>query len=625
MGTARSLARDPVLRALVALAAVALVVFASGWGGVEARVVLFWIIQVGLDVIFFLGSLRLVRLLALPPPIRRFWRLVAVSGFFFTAADTLQTVVATRSRGTTAVDPGIVQTLVVLAGVGCTVWAMLRHPIQAEGRARLRWWLDAATVMVGAGVFAWYFSVSQSGHRDAADLAVVLVGTGIMLVCALGLIKLLLGGNAPFTRPAGWAGGLSVAFSGVFLGGGKALTESLPLGLVLALRLLPLILLAATPRIQEVQLRADPDVLVHRPRRYSPLPYLAVASTHGLLIGALLGAGLGTRTWGVLAGVIAGTALVVVRQLVAFTDNARLLASLDEAVLATRRQEERFRSLVQHASDLTLVATGLGTITYASPAAHRILGVGPDELIGRRVTERLHPDDRPAVWRTARELSRTAGATITSQIRARHADGSWRWLEFAGTNLLHDPSVGGLICNVRDITDARQFQERLRYQATHDALTGLANRALFDEQSRVDTAGDRRAGDTMGVLALDLNDFKIVNDTLGHHVGDALLTAVAERLLGCVRPTDTVARLGGDEFAILLPGVSEREADAVAVRITEALVSPVWVDDHRLTVRASIGTAVGRLEEVGVLLRAADEAMYRDKRDKRGTKQAAVR
>ncbi|HET9518118.1 MAG TPA: GGDEF domain-containing protein [Actinoplanes sp.] len=168
------------------------------------------------------------------------------------------------------------------------------------------------------------------------------------------------------------------------------------------------------------------------------------------------------------------------------------------------------------------------------------------------------------------------------------------------------------------MSEAYALQEQLRHKATHDTLTLLANRALFDERIKRAQEADSSAGAPVAVLLIDLDDFKQVNDTLGHHVGDGLLIAVADRLRQCVRQTDTVARLGGDEFAVLLPAATPEDARAVADRMTAALQQPAQVEGHRLPLRASIGVATGSVSEADWLLRAADLAMYEVKQNGKG-------
>ncbi|QIN79146.1 PAS domain S-box protein [Rubrobacter marinus] len=287
-----------------------------------------------------------------------------------------------------------------------------------------------------------------------------------------------------------------------------------------------------------------------------------------------------------------------------------------EAEDALKESEQRFRSLVQNASDLITVLTADGVVLYESPAIEGMLGYAPEELIGSTTFDLIHPDDAPRVLRAFAKLSEDSGANPYIEYRFRHADGSWRHLESSGANLLDEPSVRGIVVNSRDVTERKALEERLTHQALHDGLTALPNRALF--MDRLGHALDRGEAHA-AVLFVDLDDFKVVNDSLGHEVGDRMLVAVGERLGTCLRPEDTLARLGGDEFAVLLEDVrGSDEATGAAGRIAEALRDPFTLGEHEVFVSASIGIALGggdpRPGLPDDLLRQADMAMYEAKK-----------
>ena len=303
--------------------------------------------------------------------------------------------------------------------------------------------------------------------------------------------------------------------------------------------------------------------------------------------------------------------------------NSRDVSERKRSEEELRRAEERFRSLVQNALDVITLVGADGTISYESPSVERVLGYKPEELIGTNILDHVHPEDVGRVRSSLAEGLNVVGTTGKKiECRFRHADGSWRHLEALGNNLLRDPSVGSIVINSRDVTERKELEERLEHQAFHDPLTGLPNRALLSERFEQAAGRADRAGKHLAILYLDLDGFKEVNDSLGHEAGDKLLVAVAGRLGAHSRLGDTVARLGGDEFCVLAEDVGGCEGAArVAGRVRGALREPFLVEGRRIPVSASIGRAVrapGEDASLDRLLREADAAMYRAKKEKNG-------
>ncbi len=299
-------------------------------------------------------------------------------------------------------------------------------------------------------------------------------------------------------------------------------------------------------------------------------------------------------------------------------------AAAHEAALV-RRSEKRFRAMIQHASDVVLIATASGAITYQSPATETSWGYAPKELRDRSLAELIHPDDVAAARDVWGQALATAGAIRTTELRLRDKPGTWHCFEQTLTNLLHEPAVAGMVINLRNIDERKTFEQQLAQQAFYDSLTGLPNRALFQDRLRQALVRSGRRQNSIALLFLDLDNFKLVNDSLGHQAGDLLLVEAGKRLRASVRAGDTVARLGGDEFVVLLEHISG-EADTLPVveAIRQQLVRPFMVGQRTLVVSASIGIALGatQQDQAEALLRNADVAMYRAKA--RGKGQYAV-
>ncbi len=296
-------------------------------------------------------------------------------------------------------------------------------------------------------------------------------------------------------------------------------------------------------------------------------------------------------------------------------------AALTEDLLIQQSQK-RFASLVQNSSDVVTVLDADTSVRYASPSAARVLGFDPAQLEGTRVADLIHADDKTRVLAFLTSLHEAEGHTGLIEFRIRHHDGTYLFVETLRTNLMHDPNVHGIVLNTRDISERKAFEEQLSHQAFHDSVTGLANRALFHD--RVTHAVERQERDhkPVAVLFMDLDDFKTVNDSLGHVAGDQLLAEVGERLKSTLRAADTAARLGGDEFAILLEDGGEGiQAADVAERVMEVLEDPFLLEGKEVFVRASLGIAVvedGQTGDAEELLRNADVAMYMAKERGKG-------
>lgn len=308
---------------------------------------------------------------------------------------------------------------------------------------------------------------------------------------------------------------------------------------------------------------------------------------------------------------------------------AALAAMNHRAETVRRRSEERFRALVQNAMDVITVLGPAGRITFDSPSVTSVLGFHTGARLGELGADTLHPDDQHAARDLFARVLADPDTRQRLQCRVRRADGSYLWADLSITNLLDNPAVGGIVVNARDISESRDLQEQMSHQASHDALTGLPNRRFFNDRlsstlrpPAATDAGRTPADDTTGapvrataLIFIDLDQFKPVNDRLGHEAGDDLLRQVSERFLACVRPTDTLARVGGDEFIIVIDDITQvADATRVAARLIDALAEPFRLGEHEVRVGASVGVSLaGFGEDPDDALRRADSAMYRAK------------
>ncbi|GAA4603230.1 diguanylate cyclase (GGDEF)-like protein/PAS domain S-box-containing protein [Actinoplanes octamycinicus] len=285
------------------------------------------------------------------------------------------------------------------------------------------------------------------------------------------------------------------------------------------------------------------------------------------------------------------------------------------AEINQRDSEAYFRTLIQSTADVILILDGDDTIRYASPSGIKLFGaILP---VGTPMAALITEDAQEALRDVLSRLRRGHGGLAGVELTARGAGGRRMLLECDLRNHLDDPTVNGLVVTLRDVTEQRRLEDDLTHQAFHDSLTGLANRVLFRNRLEQAFMVAERDGATLGVLFVDVDDFKEVNDTLGHAVGDQLLLAVAQRISAIIGAGSTAARMGGDEFAILVEQSDSADAaEEVAARIVAELEAPLEVPDgegglHLVSGQVSIGVATNRdAEHATELLRHADLALY---------------
>ncbi len=471
---------------------------------------------------------------------------------------------------------------------------------------------DTALILAGGGLmlWQWFLLVQGAGRADplvAMGLPVVLVG----LAAVMGVIALRVVGVRRLSSPSML---LLVLGAAVAIGAQGALTIT-DTGSGPA-RWTDATWLAAGLLVGAAALHPTMATIPSRAQGWTRV------ATRLVLLGAVLLANPAVVWLHLLdpdvdhGGVAAVAAAVGVITLIGLLRVGRLVAELGEMRTALAHSERRFRALVQNASDVIAVVDSKGAFAYASPPASWVLGYRPSELLGVQLATLIHQDD---LARFGQTFAAAAGvelpAPVHADVRMRRKDGELLNAVLTIVNLLGVAGVEGIVVTIRDVTEQVAFEAELRRIASHDALTGLANRELFGD--RVTHALERcaRQHTQVGVVFIDLDDFKTVNDSLGHLAGDEVLRWVADRLRASLRTADTAARLGGDEFAVLLEDLSDSAAAIVIVeRIRETLLAPMTLEGREMRVGASIGVAVGGADRTAEeLLRNADTAMFNAK------------
>jgi diguanylate cyclase (GGDEF)-like protein/PAS domain S-box-containing protein len=314
-----------------------------------------------------------------------------------------------------------------------------------------------------------------------------------------------------------------------------------------------------------------------------------------------------------IAVVAAASMLLLLGLVTAYFDRQLATLTAREAA-ALKESEERYRALIENASDIIAILDRDGTVTYESSSAWRVLGYRTEAIVGRQLAE-LVPEEGAA--EAERFLAAIVGLSgvATTELSLRHRDGSRRDFEAVGKNMLHEPSIGGVVVNLRDITERKRLMAQLEQLSETDLLTGALNRRGFLKFAEREFERARRSGIALTVVLIDIDHFKGVNDTFGHAAGDLVLAMISERCREQVRATDLFARYGGEEFVLLFDAASA-EAHVAVARLREAIAAAtVATIKGEVSVTASFGMAEidPRTHDMETALRLADEALYEAK------------
>ena len=301
---------------------------------------------------------------------------------------------------------------------------------------------------------------------------------------------------------------------------------------------------------------------------------------------------------------------------VTFTAFVRDISERKRAHRELEQREQRFRTIVEKSWSGVVLLDGDIQFSFVGSSTQHILGYEDHEMLGCSLFDFVHPREIDEARKVFAEALRSPNHEMHGELRFRHKDGRYIWLEGFSQNLLHEPSVGAIVLNYRDVSQRKETEKQLEYRAYYDSLTGLPNRLLFRDRLVHSLAHARRNRVGVAVMYLDIDHFKLVNDALGHSFGDRLLAEIAKRLQSALRASDTISRIGGDEFSILLPEVVSAEAVAgVARKILDSLAQPFRIEKHDLFVTASVGISCFPTDgdDAETLLKCADAAMYRAK------------
>jgi len=524
-------------------------------------------------------------------------------------------------------DPVLVTLSIAVAILASFTALSLAGRLLATDRAARLWWLIAAAVALGGGIWSMHFVgmlafiMPMPATYDvwltllSLLLPILVVGAGLLILsrygngirpllvagvlAGLGVVVMHYGGMAAMQMP-----GVSIGYDPVLVAASVAIAiVAATAAFWLAFRTETLVEHAAAAVLMgfaiagmhytgmaaaEFTMNGHAEVTTH-PQIEPGILAVAVASATSILL---------------LLGLIS-----------AFFDRklARLTAQEAELLM---QSEERLRALHRHASDIVAILDRGGILTYEASSASRILGLVTAEMTGRPLADFVPEGEREAVEDFVAKLLGNADARARSELRMRHADGTWRDMEVYGRNLLGDPAIGGLVVNIRDITERNRLLAELERLSETDLLTNTLNRRGFMKHATSAFERARPSGQPLSFVMIDIDRFKAVNDGYGHAAGDMVLAMIAEGCRNHIRSIDILGRFGGEEFLILLAGATLAEAEKVIARLQQAIRdSRVATIRGEVSVTASFGIAT--VDPTGIdletAIRLADEALYEAK------------
>ncbi len=587
------------------------------WGGEENKAIVSNIVTIVLYLVPCVLAWRVSTLDTLSNRTRWAWRFVSLGMMSFVVGSILWTYFENylgEQPFPSWADAGYLAYYpLMLAGLLLMVEKMRNR------EERINFSLDASIVMIGGGMVLWYFllrPIAESHDGDSLKTVLSLAYPIADLVLLLGIVSLLL-------RRTGFGSqwivnlllvGVVVNFIADFVFSYKSLAGTYetgnPVDALFTLSCVPVAIAAHLQYIQTKKGVVEDVYSVGSETKFFWTPYVAVGVVYLVLVKIVYEQSLALTEAAVLiAGVV--KALVVIRQFLFVRESTRTHNALTDL-------QQRIQGIFSASTDAIGLADLEGTITEVNDSFVKLTGFRRDEIVGKMRYQDLIPEDH-LERSISPDTSDAPGLQMEFERDLTRKDGSFRTV---ATTLYpvngSDGKPAAMAVVIRDITDRRSLENQLTHQALHDPLTGLANRALLRQRVTGSLKRAARKNRQVALMFLDLDNFKIVNDTMGHAAGDVLLTTIAHRLESCLRGGDLAARLGGDEFAVLIEDISAPgEELAVATRLLEEIGKPVRIEGKDVVVGSSIGVArstagVSKTED---LLRNADVAMYTSKRN----------